>query len=477
MFILPGFNICTLCFQHIWTLLNAFITTFAAKICDMKKELLMNLFAFLCICMLTNAKSIGERPDTVVSCNPICPEGTFFGDPSARVFPDGNIYVYGSRDESKDYWCSYDNDVLYSSNMITWTLHKNIFSSRGRNDGVQGTDALLFASDCIQRDSMYYLYFCTPDRKYSEGVSTAKSPIGPFLNGKQIKGCIGIDPTVFIDKDGQIYYFWGQNSLYGAKLNADMMSLDSSTIHQAVITDTEHHFHEGAQLFRRGDLYYLAYTSRVRKNKATCIAYSTATTPFGPYTYRGVIIDNAGCDPENWNNHGSVMEYKGKWYVFYHRSTNGTKVFRKACVEPIVFDVQGLIPEVEMTTQGVGAPLNPFQETEARTACLLEGNVFVKTFDDGEERLAGIKDGDEAVFKYFQFESEAKYLSLRVANCSGGLVRVLVDGEVVGVLHIPERARHINGKLSKPVSKGLHTVSFRFKGNDDMFEFDSFKFE
>lgn len=419
--------------------------------------------------------AINLLPVMMQAQNPICPEGTFFADPSARQFGDSTVYLYGSCDENADYWCSYRNDVLSSTDMHTWAVHSNVFASKGKNDEVQGTDALLFASDCIQKESLYYLFFCTPDKSFSEGIAVAHSPVGPFRNGRKIRGCVGIDPTVLVDEDGSIYYYWGQNSLCGAKLNADLCSVDS--VRKDILTERQHFFHEGAQAFRRGDMYYLTYTSKVRKEKATCIAYSTASSPWGPFTYRGVIIDNAGCDPQNWNNHGSVANINGRWYVFYHRSTNGTKVFRKACVEPIQFDENGLIKEVEMTSNGASGFLNPFKETEARLVCKLSGNVRIITDAGGQERLSGIKDGDTAIFRYFAFDKCPGQVTLGVKPGQGGQVTVMIDGKPVGKITVPKGELIAQGKLSGKIAKGIHSVKFRFDGPDCMFELDNFKFE
>lgn len=107
---------------------------------------------------------------------------------------------------------------------------------------------------------------------------------------------------------------------------------------------------------------YLVYADLSRADMPTCIGYATSKAPFGPYTYGGVIVDNDHCNPNNWNNHGSIAKFNGQWYVFYHRSTHGCNKMRKACVEPITFNPDGSIPEVEMTSQGAGGPLEATSE-------------------------------------------------------------------------------------------------------------------
>ncbi len=91
-----------------------------------------------------------------------------------------------------------------------------------------------------------------------------------------------------------------------------------------------------------------------------------------------MLIDNTGCDPQSWNNHGSIAEFNGQWYVFYHRSSQASNFNRRVCVEPIHFNPDGSIDEVEMTTQGIGWPLDARQTIEAWRACLLSGQVHTE---------------------------------------------------------------------------------------------------
>lgn len=140
---------------------------------------------------------------------------------------------------------------------------------------------------------------------------------------------------------------------------------------------------------KRNGIYYLVYSDMSRKGMPTCIGYATSTSPMGPYTYRGVIVDNDGCDPTSWNNHGSIVEFNNQWYVFYHRTTNGVINSRKACIEPIFFNADGSIDEVEMTSQGAGKPLNAFSKIEAERSCLMFGNVRIEYLSYDETNPLG----------------------------------------------------------------------------------------
>ncbi len=347
--------------------------------------------------------------------NPIGPPSTFPADPSAKVGADGQLYVYCSLDEKTDHYCSYSNVVLSTNDMKTWKFHPDSFVTLGKNDMLPANDTILYAPDCQYRDGLYYFYFCQPDQ-IPIGVATSECPTGPFSNpsflnvGKHLE----IDPATFIDDDGQAYLVWGQFNLKMAKLNKDMRTLDEGSIQEPVITEKEHHFHEGASMTKRNGLYYLIYADVSRAATPSCLGYATSKSPFGPYQYRGVIIDNSHCNPGNWNNHGSIVGFGGKWYVFYHRSSQGVVMMRRTCVEPITFRDDGSIPEVEMTTQGAEPPLDSSLRIEAEQACGLWGNMRVSTVGEDTEILSGIRDGDRAVYKYLDFKTMPKHLRIRV---------------------------------------------------------------
>lgn len=348
--------------------------------------------------------------------NPISPPGIYLADPAAHVWKDGRVYVYGSVDESVDYWCSHTHHVLSSNNMIDWTLHKDYFKSKGVGDKIAYSDKVLYAPDAIYKDGKYYLYYCLSDPKQPEGVAVSNNPVEGFSQGKALNlyGHNQIDPAAFVDDDGTSYYLWGQFTLKMAKLNDDMISLDSTSIKDNIITEADHKFHEGAYMLKRNGMYYLIYAHVDKAHRPTQIGYATSKNPMGPYKYGGVIIDNDHSDPEVWNNHGSVIEFNNQWYVFYHRSTHGTVRMRKACVEPIFFEEDGSIQEVEMTTQGAGPPLNPKSILDAERACTLHGNVRIEALGKDNEVLTKIKPQDRAVYKYLQFTGEEKEVKIKV---------------------------------------------------------------
>ncbi len=425
-------------------------------------------------------------PHVILSQNPIVPAGIYFADPAAHVWQDGKLYVYGSRDESPDYYCSWDHHVLSTSDMISWEISKNVFSSKGENDQVPYSDRILYAPDCQYKDGTYYLYYCLSSIEFTEGVAVSSSPTGPFVNGEVIDlhGINQIDPAVFIDDDGQAYYIWGQFTAKMAKLKPNMKAIDPATIRDSVLTEAGHYFHEGGYMVKRNGIYYFIYAHMGRAFRPTCIGYATSDSPMGPFEYGGVIIDNDHSDPSVWNNHGSIVEFNDQWYVFYHRSTHNSVTMRKACVEPIYFNEDGSIDEVEMTSQGAGPPLDAFEQIDAERACLLFGNVRIQAFTEDNEELGGIINDDKAAYKYIDFGTGSDHFSIRVRpGLKAGKIDVALDqpwAGAVGSVEVPDNSKGdewliLNGKIKK--ARGVRAVWLRFYGEgEDLFRVDWFRF-
>jgi hypothetical protein len=405
--------------------------------------------------------------------NPISPMGVYIADPTARVWEDGKLYIYGSRDESTNYYCSKEYHVMSTSDLKNWTLHPYSF----RNDET------LYAPDAWYKDGQYYLYYDIPNG--TEYVATSDSPTGPFKNGVKIEGPQQIDPNIFIDDDGQAYYFWGQFSAKGAKMNPDLKTLDWSTYVDGIVTEADHYFHEGSFVFKRGEYYYFTYADISQNHRPTSIGYAMSKSPMGPYEYKGIIVNNAGCDPKTWNNHGSIVQFGDQWYVLYHRSTHGSNAMRKACIEPIKFNEDGTIDEVEMTSQGAGAPLDAFKPIHAAQACWMNGNVRIRRMAQNplKEELGAIRNGDIAAWKYIDFGTGSNKMSIQVKSQLGGEIIVRTDdkeGDILGQFTIPAHTDWTTYETSIKNVSEVHALWLEFKGPEteekELFRIDSFSF-
>lgn len=366
--------------------------------------------------------------------NPFLPLEYCIPDGEPRVF--GNrLYLYGSSDVSGNMdYCSHEYYVFSASvdDLSNWTNHGVSFASSGPNNQVPWSDAKLYAPDVVCKNGVYYLYFCLADG--SEGVATSNQPEGPFTNAIQMtyprsimdgKPLEHIDPAVFVDDDGSAYYYWGQFDGQCGQLKDNMYELEAETYKPKVVTEEEHFFHEGSSMRKIGDTYYLVYCD-ISSGRANSLGYATGKHPLGPFTYQGVIINNMECDPESWNNHGSIVKVKNQWYICYHRSSQNSRFSRRACMEPIEIDENGLIKEVEMTTQGSDLSINPYQFIQGARACILSGGNYIETTTDRNVLLINNVNESVAGFKYADFgEGDQKLqLELRILKENEGLIQV-----------------------------------------------------
>jgi len=440
------------------------------------------------------------------------PLDIYIPDGEAHVFGD-TLYVYGSRDMHGDTYCSEQYNVVSTKDMRRWTVHdksldgqdihwvdakkrkiypvadfdmrnptpffRNMLKEMGVPIGLipkflrpktidigkyAPNKHTLFAPDCIEKNGKYYLYFCLSD--WSEGVAVSDSPVGPFQNPQQM-ACAGIDPAIFTDDDGKSYYYWGQFRSCGVELNDDMVSFDDTKVVKHLLTEEEHGFHEGSSLRKRNNIYYYVYPCTYREGKPTCLAYATGGSPLGPFVYGGIIIDNAKCDPESWNIHGSIECFHGQWYVFYHRSSNASRYYRRLCVEKIQFAQDGSIPEVKMTSQGAGEPYAPGEIIYGYQACGLHGTIYIGVGEAKGGRLLNISSGDEAVFRYVR--SDKCWNEITVSGSGSGTIQIMMNDTVAGEIVIDAKTGQqqvVTSKLLMPA--GEYELKLVFTKSDQL---------
>jgi len=278
--------------------------------------------------------------------NPILPD--FHADPSARVFGD-RLYVYPSHDiAGSQYWDMVDWHVFSTDDMAHWQDHGVIFSLKD----ITWAGKHAWAPDCIERNGKYYYYFPADGQI---GVAVADSPTGPFKDalGKPLintgeANLFCIDPCVFID-DGQAYLYFGNKDDHCAivKLKEDMITRDGPI----QVLDMPN-YHEGIWVHKRHGIYYASYPSHLGKDVANLMEYSMAKSPYGPFDYKGVILDN-----HSRNVHGSITEFKGQSYLFYHVA-GPSPYERLVCVEPLFYNNDGTIQPMQMTLPAKSSWIN-----------------------------------------------------------------------------------------------------------------------
>jgi hypothetical protein len=410
--------------------------------------------------------------------NPALPLQHYVPDPEARQWGDGRLYVYGSLDIAGDlFWCSRAYRVFSTDDLLHWQDHGESFSTHHTRWGPDWDGATLYAPDCIEHEGRYHLFFCTSAN--GEGVARSTSPAGPFTDPVPVAGAHGdaIDPAAFVDDDGSVYLYWGQGRTRGARLQPGLAAIDPDTLQSSLLNEPEHGFHEGASVRKRGELYYLVYADSSRGGRPTCLGYATAPAPLGPYTKRGIIVDNAACDPDSWNNHGSIASFNGQWYVFYHRSTQASQFNRRMCIEPIAFNADGTIDEVKMTTSGVSGPLDPTRPLAASRACELRGHVRVMPLPAGNEEppevLGAIKSDDAACYRSFDFGNSPRRFTVSAASATyGGDIEIRQgdpQGPTLGICPVARTGawtRFAEFSCDLEPIEGVQELWLVFKGRD-----------
>ena len=239
----------------------------------------------------------------VCAQNPII-QTSYTADPAPYVHND-TVYLYTSHDEDDARGFLMRDWLLYTStDMVNWTDHGAVASLRDFQWGPQENGA--WAIQTIERDGRWYMY--CPLHCNNIGVLVSDSPFGPFhdpLGHKLVNQCIDdIDPTVWIDDDGQAYMYWGNPNLYYVKLNRDMTSYSGEIVKNpgGVLPED---YQEGPWFYKRGKWYYMAYAS-------TCcpegIGYAMSKKPTGPWRKAGTLMEHY---PQSNGNHPGIITFKG----------------------------------------------------------------------------------------------------------------------------------------------------------------------
>jgi hypothetical protein len=431
-------------------------------------------------------------PTPAQADNPIV-QTIYTADPAPLVH-DGRVYLYTGHDEDGSTWFTMKEWRVWSSDdMVNWTDHGSPLNidtfSWARQDA--------WAGQAIERNGKFYWYVPVINDATGGsaiGVAVADSPTGPFRDaiGRPLIANAEIDPTVFIDTDGQAYLYYGNPNLWYVKLNADMTSFSGSPTRIPLTTQgfgtrpggTERPtlYEEGPWVYKRGSLYYNVFAAQCCSE---FIAYSTAPSPTGPWTYRGTIMPAQG---SSFTNHAGVIDFKGSSYFFYHNGSlpGGGGFTRSVAVEKFTYNADGTIPTMNMTTTGapqVGV-LNPYVRQEAETIAWQSG-VETERAGEGGMNVGWIENGDWIKVKGAAFGTGAASFTARVASGGGGGdIELRMDGPtgaLVGTCDVPATGGWQTWtSVSCPVNgaTGTHDLYLRFTGGSgSLFNMDWWRFD
>lgn len=312
--------------------------------------------------------------------------GLYTADPSAHVF-NGKIYIYPSHDVEADVPQDDEGGHFQMRDYHVYSMDK--IGGKVTDHGVAldvkdvpWADKQMWAPDAAYKNGTYFFYFPAKDKEgvFRIGVATSKSPAGPFKpEAKPIGGSYSIDPAVFTDTDGKTYMYFGgiwggqlqrwhtgtydktlmtdlgkghenepalsakialmkDNMLSFAEPLRDVQILDENG-KPLLAGDANRRFFEGAWLHKYNGKYYFSYST----GDTHLLCYAEGTSPYGPFTYKGVIMNPV----EGWTTHHSIVEFNGKWYLYYHDSElSGKTHLRNVKVRELLRDDKGNIKTI-----------------------------------------------------------------------------------------------------------------------------------
>jgi len=282
----------------------------------------------------------------------------YTADPAPMVYGD-TLYLYTTHDEDvlvNNFYTMLDWFVISTKDMVNWENHGVIFSL---ND-IEWADDRAWAAQCVERNGKFYLY--CPVHKTNGGmaiaVGVADSPTGPFKDIGHPLVDEGdwndIDPTVFIDDDGQAYLYFGNPELRYVLLNEDMVSIDES-VGVVKVPMTEESFGkgshetgttygEGPYFYKRKGHYYMVYAAFREGKNSESLGYSMSDSPTGPWKYGGTLMDEEG---GVFTNHPGITDFRGHSYLFYHTGElpGGGGFHRSVCVTEFYYNEDGTMQE------------------------------------------------------------------------------------------------------------------------------------
>lgn len=435
--------------------------------------------------------------------NPII-QTSFTADPAPLVH-NGVVYLYVGHDEDDATGFKMLDWRLYTStDMVNWTDKGVVASLKTFPWAVQENDA--WALQVIERKGKFYLYApvsAPGSPKNVIAVAVADKPEGPFkdaLGKPLIDRANGfIDPTVFVDDDGQAYMYWGNPNLWYVKLNKDMISY-SGKIEK--VDSKPSNYQEGPWFYKRKSHYYMAYAS-------TCcpegIGYAMSDKATGPWVYEGDIMDH---NPGSTGNHPGIIDYKGHSYVFgfnYRLNFAMTPIHherRSVTVTEFNYNPDGTIPMLPWW-DGVGAKqlhtLSPYARVEAETIAWT--SIVKRDRDRPIDWAPGIKtDKSDKVGMYVTRITNLAYLKVNgvdfgpkgaasfTANLAsggaGGIIELHLDstdGPQIGRLVVSPTGGWDDWQIqTTPVSGATGTqdvvMVFKGEGESPLFNMDYWQF-
>lgn len=317
----------------------------------------------------------------------------YTADPSAHVF-EGKLYIYPSHDLSLDVPDDKDGEQYQMADYHVLSMDDIGAPVIDHGcalhvDDVPWAKGQMWAPDAAFKNGKYYLYFPAKDKEgiFRIGVAISDEPAGPFkAEPNYISGTFSIDPAVFVDDDGKAYMYaggiWGgqlekwqtgvfdknaphQNrhgdssdkepaiGFYFAEMNDDMLTLKEPLKESKILDedgnpltvgDTDRRFFEAPWVHKYNGKYYLSYST----GDTHYLCYAESDSPAGPFKYKGRILEPV----KGWTTHQSIVEFKGKWYLFYH----------DAAISGVSHQRNTMFRELDISADGTIKTIKPYDD-------------------------------------------------------------------------------------------------------------------
>ena len=478
--------------------------------------------------------------------NPYLPSWEYVPDGEPYVF-DGRVYVYGSHDKSGgDVYCMLDY-VCWSAavhDLGNWRYEGIIFRKDQDPENGDGQGNLYAPDVTVGPDGRYYLYYVLSSVGIVS-VAVCDTPAGKYefyghvhyADGSRLGERAGDEPQFdpgVLTENGRTYLYTGfcgvgDDSRHGAMatvLGEDMLTIIEEPVfivpgsqYSKGTSFEGHEFFEAPSIRKRGDKYYFIYSSRWFHE----LSYAVSDRPTGGFEYAGVLVSNGDLHIDSYkpaekttfycaNNHGSMVEIEGEWYIFYHRHTNGTNYSRQGCFEKLRTDESGNFIQAEMTSCCSMAPLRAEGEYPTYIACNLFTNEtdctyvpwsgwmddrFPKIMQDGGDRgdaycaavtvvedepiddktvslylrdekyayVNNFKNGNVMGFKYFDCKG-VKKMSVRYHGYGTGrlVLRTRLDGDECGSFPIEYANGWKRVTADVNIPDGIRSIYFFYEG-------------
>ena len=330
------------------------------------KQLLLGIICSIPICLFAQEEQSFPYHFQAKG-NPIITH-KYTADPAAIVHND-TVFLYTGHDATPHPEMRYHLDkwlVFSSTDLVNWTEYEVPLKP---NDFEWATGSA-WASEVVEKDGKFYWYVTAQHDESNHGkaigVAVSDSPTGPF---KDARGSAlitndmtteytdisweDIDPTVWIEENGQAYLFWGNTQCYYVKLKDNMIEFEGD-----IIPVDLPNFTEAPYIHKKGDWYYLSYAYEFPEKTA----YAMSKSIEGPWEYKGILNEVAG---NSNTNHQSIIEFKGIDYFIYHNGSipnHGSSFRRSVCIDQLFYNADGTLQRIQMTSEGIVDPINQTNE-------------------------------------------------------------------------------------------------------------------